>query len=515
MKKMKLSPLSVFLALLSYIPTAFSVSVTINNTAPRLDNTGTIMDAHDCSIRILPNGTYIMHTIEYGLCDAPTNFGCDQTADHCGFRDNHNVTIWTSNDLSSGSWNYVGYAFDLTSRPAGLIFRPDAIYNPNTGLWVLWYNQATPGNVYVSCVSTSPFGPFTNFSITNVTDSTYTGGDFHLFIDPTTQEGYVIWTAMANLPGQDHKIRINKLTPDWLGITSDPAYIFNDNAPSTTFNEAPMVIYDYEHQQFITTFGHCCCFCHQGSGLFVHTATTPMGPWTAATSVYDIACQAPPTPVPSNPFCANKEEFNNVTVTLVCQQGVIDYIRSFFGTPVGDCPYYDPGPCDDPNFQAYANATCLGQSNCTLTSTTDPCVGTEKSIVALVHCSEGPGGYSPDGPVDPPSSTSKSTAYTYGIEAYIPSPFNAEPTPGQGCLYGNSNDISVTRSQQAFIATVPDGNGGHTYLYIGDMWGSSPDGIKGHEPQYVFPLQFNTDGTLKHITWNNTVTFNINDPTRN
>lgn len=103
--------------------------------------------------------------------------------DHCGFLDTHNVTVWTSPDLSSGSWNRVGYAFPPSSRPAGLIFRPDAIFNPNTGLWVLWYNQASPGNIYVSATSPSPFGPYTGFSAVNVTNSSCTGGDFHLFFD--------------------------------------------------------------------------------------------------------------------------------------------------------------------------------------------------------------------------------------------------------------------------------------------------------------------------------------------
>lgn len=476
------------------------------------------MDAHDCSIRVLPNGSYIMHTIEYGLCEAPTNYGCDQTPDHCGFRDTHNVTVWTTSNLSSGSWQYVGYAFDLNSRPAGLIFRPDAIYNPNTNQWVLWYNQATPGNVYVSCVSSSPYGPFTNFTITNVTDSTYTGGDFHLFTDGN--DGYVIWTAMANIPGEDHKIRINKLTPDFLGITNDPPFVFNDAAPSTTFNEAPSIF--QRNGVWYALFGHCCCFCYQGSGLFVHTAVSPLGPWTPQNSTYDIACENPPPPPPSNPFCANKQEFNTVTVDLVCEQGVIDSVtHAFFGTPVGNCPNYSAGTCDDPTFAAYANQTCLGQTNCTLMSQgTDPCLGTIKSITAVVHCSEGPGGYSPDGYVPYPSTVSsvsssvrkdsKSSVYTYGMEAQTIS-LGGEPTPGQGCLYGGSTQVSVTRSQQAFLATLPDGLGGFTYIYIGDRWGQSPDGIKGHEPQYYFPLSFNTDGSIAHITWNDTVMFNIAD----
>ena len=364
--------------------------VTIDNTKPRLDVTGAIMDAHDCSIRRLPNGSFVMHAIEYGLCVAPTGQGCDSTPDHCGFRDTHNVTVWLSPDLSSGSWVRVGDAFPLAARPASLIFRPDAIFCPATGLWVLWYNDAGRGNIYVSSTSASPFGPFTGFATTNVTDATWSGGDFHLFYDETEQQGYVIWTGMSKLPGYDHKIRISKLTSDFLGVTSDEPYMFNDNAPSTTFNEAPAIF--SKGGVYYTGFSHCCCFCYQGSGLFVHTAPHPMGPWTAATAPYDIACEAPPA----------------------------DDLSASYALSVG------------------------------------------------------------------------------GI-----------PTPGQGCLYGGSKDVSVTRSQQDFMATLPDGAGGFTYLYIGGRWGQSPDGLKGHEPQYVYPLQFNADGSIQHIQWNDTVTFDI------
>jgi hypothetical protein len=73
-------------------PASSRVAITtIHNNAPRLDNMGNIMDAHDMSLRRLPDGTYVMHAIEYGLCTAPTGMGCDQTPDHCGFRNDHNV----------------------------------------------------------------------------------------------------------------------------------------------------------------------------------------------------------------------------------------------------------------------------------------------------------------------------------------------------------------------------------------------------------------------------------------
>ena len=31
------------------------------------------------------------------------------------------------------------------------------------------------------------------------------------------------------------------------------------------------------------------------------------------------------------------------------------------------------------------------------------------------------------------------------------------PTPGQGCLYGGSTEVSATRAQQNFVLTVPGG----------------------------------------------------------
>jgi len=372
------------LLLFSALSSSLSTTVTIRNDEPRLDVNGAIVDGHDLSLRVLPNGTYLMTTIEYGLCVAPTGEGCDSTPDHCGFRANHNITIWTSNTLLSGSWVKAGNAFPLSARPPGLIFRPDAIFNPNTQQTVLWYNFAGGGNTYVTSVSSSPFGPFADFAVSNATDATWEGGDFHLFIDDTLPEnepaqGYVIWTGMAKSPGNDHRIRISKLTPDFRHVTSDEPYTFDD----FQFNEAPSIF--SRNGVWYALFGHCCCFCYQGSGLFVHTAPTPMGPWTLQSSpVSDIACQAP------------------------------------------------------------------------------------SAVEALLR----------------------------GV-----------PTPGQGCLYGGSKDVSVTRSQQDFVAKLPDGEKGFTFLYFGSRWGQSPDGIKGHEPQYVFPLSFLKDGTLQHLTWNDSVSF--------
>ena len=58
------------------------------------------------------------------------------------------------------------------------------------------------------------------------------------------------------------------------------------------FIEAPALF--LRNAVYYAVFGHCCCYCYQGSGAIVHTAPHPLGPWT---SLGDVACiPAAPTP---------------------------------------------------------------------------------------------------------------------------------------------------------------------------------------------------------------------------
>ena len=63
-----------------------ALPTTINNLVPRLDNKGNIMDSHDFSLHLYPDGYYYMTSVAYGGCREPQNLGCDQTSDHCGFQ---------------------------------------------------------------------------------------------------------------------------------------------------------------------------------------------------------------------------------------------------------------------------------------------------------------------------------------------------------------------------------------------------------------------------------------------
>lgn len=63
-------------------------------------------------------------------------------------------------------------------------------------------------------------------------------------------------------------------------------------------------------------------------------------------------------------------------------------------------------------------------------------------------------------------------------------------------LIGNINRADgqvIVAAQQAHVATIQ--RGGRTrYVWIGDRWGSTPDGIKGHDFQIWLPLDFDERG---------------------
>lgn len=132
----------------------------------------------------------------------------------CGFRFDHNVSLFTSPDLQT--WTRVGVVFSAASSlpPKSTLFAPKTVYNEKTGLWVLWYNYIIgPGfgrSYYGVATSSTPSGPFEIVN-KNVTSLRYTdNGDENLFVDDDGQ-GFLIYTSLS----LHHAISIERLTPDF------------------------------------------------------------------------------------------------------------------------------------------------------------------------------------------------------------------------------------------------------------------------------------------------------------
>lgn len=297
------------LSLLVVLPLVSARVVTVSNLQPKLSVSGDTVNGHDGTYRFF-EGYWWYHAAEYGLCHEPAKKGCDMTPGpvgppypapgHCGFQANHNVTIWRSKDLSSGSWEFkgraVGCATDVPN--CSVMYRPHLVYNPSTRLYVLFVNYVATGGQYGgNAVFTAPHpaGPFILRTPQMALARQCPGpaiphgqpcgpgqggaGDFDVVVDPADGAGYIVYSA-------NYWTSIERLTLDFLDSTGENATVvggqFGGSAFPEYFTEAPAFFRRDGH--FYLLFGHCCCFCYQGSGVMVYTAPSPGGPWTAQCS---------------------------------------------------------------------------------------------------------------------------------------------------------------------------------------------------------------------------------------
>eukprot|EP00456_Euglypha_rotunda_P024199 TRINITY_DN19874_c0_g1_i2.p1 TRINITY_DN19874_c0_g1~~TRINITY_DN19874_c0_g1_i2.p1 ORF type:complete len:130 (+),score=19.35 TRINITY_DN19874_c0_g1_i2:77-466(+) len=103
------------LQLLITICVCSAVQVTISNANPRLDVKGNIMDIHDGNTLLLSDG-YYYYGASYGLCQEPSgDSGCSGAAlGSCGFQADHNVSLYTSTDLTT--WYFQGHVFEMGTQ---------------------------------------------------------------------------------------------------------------------------------------------------------------------------------------------------------------------------------------------------------------------------------------------------------------------------------------------------------------------------------------------------------------
>ena len=259
----------------------------IDNTKPRIDVAGNLMDVHDGNVVQWNNEGSLFYWYGMGYQDCmlekgfipPRNCpGIYRKFGHCGFRTEHTVNLYTSPDLEN--WTFVKDILPIASRPDGIYFRPKVIYNRETLEYVLWINYLAPAAtplasyphaVLMVATSNSSMGPFNIVSeMANIEVSG--GGDFGLMVDPNDEfnTAYIAYDAWGN----NHAIAIEQLTPNYhdsLGAVATTGNISPHN------NEAP-ILFEWKGWYYLL-YGHTCCFCEQGSGAEVWAAQHPLGPW--------------------------------------------------------------------------------------------------------------------------------------------------------------------------------------------------------------------------------------------
>ena len=278
--------------------------VQFDNSQPVLDVNGQQVDAHDGMIVQFdkPHGLYYRYAIEYGLYTEVGHLrsnggGCENHCGTCGgFRMDHNVSVWTSPTLGSGTWTLVTReALPIATRPVASYYRPKVIFNPATGLYVLWVNYAPGGygnnGKYLSATSPKPEGPFA-IAVVDVAMDVWVGnhGDFDLFRDDVDGRAYVLYTCYCGPGGPGGTtVSVVELTPDYLNATAGrSAPLANGGRTSApVWAESPALFSSAGFYYALIT--HVCCFCRQGGGVSVFTAAHPLGPWSDV--AYDIGCQ--------------------------------------------------------------------------------------------------------------------------------------------------------------------------------------------------------------------------------
>lgn len=79
----------------------------------------------------------------------------------------------------------------------------------------------------------------------------------------------------------------------------------------------------------------------------------------------------------------------------------------------------------------------------------------------------------------------------------------------RGNINRGANNKVIIPAQQTHIATIPQPEG-IQYIWMGDLWGSRKDGIKGHDLQYWSgPLQFDENGMIKTLVREDSVTLKL------
>ena len=241
-------------------------AVTLRNDVPRRDVNGDIIDCH--SGNVLKQGdTYFMYGEHYGNT---SGFGPSPPALY------PKIVVYTSPDLVS--WTPRGFAIsNWSTAPYGTFFTPWTVYNAQTSTFVMWFNAYLNGCCAGGWgVATSVDG--VHFDIVSLDEvGKYAVVDCNgLFVD-SDGAGYMVYTSEA----EDHKVSIEKLTPDFTHLAGENYGLFPDR-----YVEGAVLF--KRGSTYYVGYGSCCCFCRGGSGWVVYSAPAIAGPW--ARQSLDVNC---------------------------------------------------------------------------------------------------------------------------------------------------------------------------------------------------------------------------------
>lgn len=232
------------------------------------------VDAHDPHL-LQVGSTYYLYGTSYD-CGFRLS---DPNSPWCGFR------TYTSTDLVH--WQDRGPLFDpgpwqvRCGRGSYGCFRVDVVHDPDTGRYVLWFNEGFSPGGYQVMTAPTPLGPWTVGSPPRLGVHAAMYGDEALLT-----EGRRAWIAYTVIDGTTHDIAFQALDRTWTSTV----------APSTTLGEklveAP-ALFQVGGRFQVAYSDPACPYC-SGTGTALRTAATPLGPWSAPKLLSTTSCGGQP-----------------------------------------------------------------------------------------------------------------------------------------------------------------------------------------------------------------------------
>jgi hypothetical protein len=458
------------LTFLFFFSAAFAQQkIEVNNDIPRYDTDGKIVDAHDG--RVIQFGdTFYWYGTQYG--------------DTNGFVETNKYVSYSSKDLKT--WKFEGEL--LGQHPKGVYYRPHVIYNQQTQKYVLWYNwypKLWNGQFGVA-ISDSPTGPFKIINENATVKHSGLGvGDLGLFVDDN-QKAYLSYNTITG-----HSVSVEELNDDYTQSTlKGSEFIAKGSEAGSMFKR--------KDTYYLLT-DYTCCFCTQGSGAKVFIAKNPLGPYQFTSNIN----RYPGSLVPvlndgfskDNQYVTLTSKINSLEFWLSETQAISSLnVYQFTGDRNGQCGdvtnpkvhdlitdynfeiFYD----EDGEWKKVKNANPLTTKTALETNYQFQFDKIETSRLMVV-------------------SKIASEKESVNISEVV---INNKPQNFKPFIL-NQQQKPIIPAQQSYVMQVKSKQG-YQYLWMGDLWGSATDNVKGHDYQYwSAPLQFYNNGNIKPLQWNN------------
>jgi hypothetical protein len=477
----------------------------------RFDTDGNAVDAHDGQLDRF-GSTYYLYGTSY---DCGYRWQLNST--FCGFK------VYSSPDLA----HWTDRGFVVPAYQCADCFRPHVIFDPNTGKYVLWTNDAGVRGEFRVYTSDSPIGPFAEQPLPNIAYSD-SGWDFGLYQDPDTGRGYFVDT---DSPDGAHGLIVHELTPD--DLSTDGKYtVIRMPGPV----ESP-AMFSRRGTYYLTMSDPTCGYCPStGTGYF--TAPTPLGPWTGAgvDSPWTIENGALHATGGEIALSAGGSSWGDYTFDVdatplqTATQAGVSYAQAGlmvrgsdsgngYGFLLSNYPYSSPAQGGYVAFVKFQNGNAVSVQPKALPF---PVVGGSTYHVAITASgstiSVAVNGAQAGSETDASFATGKVGFREFGSNNEQAVFDNVRVTAPDGTVLMSddfSTDLSkwdappvslesrhITETscggQPSFVAPpIPQVNGAPMYLYGSDLWNGSPNEALAN--YYWTPLRFGSDGAIGPI----------------